>query len=331
MYLNGEEVACLGYIPGQNAISQNKPISFDGTDGDFYLYYIMAYESHYEWAQAFSNYLAKLTDVTAMMEEYDSEDVLDNLNRPSLDKLKAKNMPYYVIVAAQSVFDEFDSDTDTSAKFNCQLYYFNPEYPELNFYATNVQWRRQGTTSAKRPIKNDRFYLNKQIDKKNPLPQVVTLLNPNDGTALGRKAIALAAKNYVLVQPEGIPVQIITVKVDYSDSSNANDCGVCDMMNNTFRAMGSDYQTPAQRAYDGTFTVGETVIEGCKMDHSTKNHPIAVFRSTSDTLTDAWFHAKGNWKEDKGEQVALGFKDTPGYNKGCLNYGDFVEYFGNEG
>ena len=35
-----------------------------------------------------------------------------------------------------------------------------------------------------------------------------------------------------------------------------------------------------------------------------------------------------SWKEDKGEQVALGFKDTPGYNKGCKNYGDFVEFFG---
>lgn len=135
--------------------------------------------------------------------------------------------------------------------------------------------------------------------------------------------------NYVLVQPDAIPVQIITVKVDYSDSSNANDCGVCDMMNNTFMAMGSTYQTPAQRAFDGTFTNGDLHIEGCKMDHSTKNHPIAAFRATNEQLTDAWFHAKGNWKEDKGEQLALGFKDTPGYNKGCLNYGDFIEFFGN--
>lgn len=331
MYLNGEEVACLGYIPGQNAISQNTPLTFDGTDGDLYLYYLMGYESYYEWTQAFPNYLAKLTNVSAMMSEFDSEDVLDNLNRPSLDKLKAKGMPYYVVVAAQSVFDEFDSDVNTSTKFNCTLFYFNPEYPELNFKATNVQWRRQGTTSAKRPIKNDRFYLNKQIDKKNPLPQVVTLLNPNENTELGRKAIALAAKNYVLVNPDAIPVQIITVKVDYSDSSNANDCGVCDMMNNTFKAMGSAYQTPAQRAYDGTFTKGDLKIEGCKMDHSTKNHPIAAFRATNEQLTDAWFHAKGNWKEDKGEQLALGFKDTPGYNKGCLNYGDFIEFFGNRG
>lgn len=67
------------------------------------------------------------------------------------------------------------------------------------------------------------------------------------------------------------------------------------------------------------------------MNHSTANHPIAAFRATQESLTDAWFHAKGNWKEDKGEQVALGFKDTPGYNKGCVNYGDFVEYFGQNG
>ncbi len=326
MYLNGEEVACLGYIPGQNAISQNTPIMLDGREGDFYLYYVMAYESYYEWSQAFNNYLAKLTDVNAMIAEFESEDVLDTINRPSLDKLKAKGMPYYVVVAPQKVFDEFDGDTNTSTKFTCTLFYFNPEYPELNFKATNVQWRRQGTTSAKRPIKNDRFYLNKPVNKADKI--VITLLNPNENTELGRKAIALAAKNFVLVRPDAIPVQIITVKVDYSDSSNANDCGVCDMMNNTFKAMGSAYQTPAQRAYDGTFTKGDLHIEGCKMDHSTKNHPIAAFRSTNEQLTDAWFHAKGNWKEDKGEQLALGFKDTPGYNKGCLNYGDFIEFFG---
>ena len=323
MYLNGEEVACIGYTPGQSAIAQTQPIVFDGTEGDFYLYYIMAYQSHYEWAQAFNNYLAKLTDVTAMMAEFESEDVLNELGTPSLDKMKAKGIPYYVIVADQSVFDAFDGDTDTSVNFSCTLYYFNPDYPCLNFKATGVRWRRQGTTSAKRPIKNDRFYLNKASK--------VELLNPDDSTELGRNAIALAALKYTLVRPDAIPVQIITCKVDYSDSSGANDCGVCDMMNATFRALGSNYMTPAQRAFDGTFTKGSLTITGRVMNHSTRNHPIAVFRATSDLMTDAWFHAKGNWKEDKGEQLALGFNDTPGYNKGCVNYGDFVEYFGTNG
>ena len=89
--------------------------------------------------------------------------------------------------------------------------------------------------------------------------------------------------------------------------------------------------TPAQRAFNGTQLLGgDDILTGIEMDHSTKNHPIACFRATTDTLQDAWFHAKGNWKEDKGEQTALGFKDTPGYNLGCLNYGDFVEYFGTQ-
>ena len=329
MYLNGEEVACIGYVPEQNAITQSQPITFDGTDGDFYLYYIMAYQSHYGWQQAFNNYLAKLTNVEAMIVEYGNEDVLNDFGAPSLDKMKAKKMPYYVVVDTKEKFDQFDGDVNTSTKFSTTLFYFNPEYPCLSFKAKNVQWRRQGTTSAKRPIKNDRFYLNKPVNKKEPV--VMELLYPDDSTELGRKAIELCKQNYTLVRPDAIPVQIITVKVDYSDSSNANDCGVCDMMNYTFKALGKDYITPAQRAYDGTFTKGDLSIMGCVMDHSTKNHPIAAFRATNESLSDVWFHAKGNWKEDKKEQVALGFKNTPGYNKGCKNYGDFIEYFGKKG
>ena len=65
------------------------------------------------------------------------------------------------------------------------------------------------------------------------------------------------------------------------------------------------------------------------MNHSTANIPIALFRSKSDTGSNPYFHSKGNWKEDKKEQVALGFNDCPGYNKGCLNYGDFIEFYGN--
>lgn len=142
----------------------------------------------------------------------------------------------------------------------------------------------------------------------------------------------LAANNYVRVGDNTIPVQVITVKVDFSDSSNANDCGACNMMNATYRALGSEYLTPAQRYYDGTFEADdETTLTGLELNHSTANHPIAVFRSADGDVTNLTFYAKGNWKEDKGEQTALGFLNTPGYNKGCLNYGDFTEYFGTDG
>lgn len=332
LYVNGEECAAIGYQPGTSALRQNKTITFNSENGDFNLNYFMAYNSYMEWLQAFRNYLCKLSDVRAMIAEYDKENVLDTTGKPSMSLMAAMGMPYYVIVADQTTFNNFDyalnGGTSTSDQFACTLYYFNPQHPECNFKAVNTLWRRQGTTSAQRPIKNDRFNFNKK-NKTTGLKATVTLLNPDDSTELGRKAILAAKHNKVYVSETGMFVDVVTVKVDYSDSSNANDCGVCDLMNATFRALGSSYMTPAQRAYDGTQDLGVgDVLTGLEMDHSTKNHPIACFRATTDTLQDAWFHAKGNWKEDKGEQVALGFKDTPGYNKGCLNYGDFLEYFG---
>lgn len=332
LYVNGEECASIGYQPGTSALRQNRTITFNSENGDFNLNYIMAYNSYMEWLQAFRNYLCKLSDVRAMIAEYDKENVLDTTGKPSMSLMAAKGMPYYVIVADQTTFNNFDyalnGGTSTSDQFACTLYYFNPQHPEVNFKAVNVLWRRQGTTSAQRPIKNDRFNFNKK-NKTTGLKATVTLLNPDDSTELGRNAIKAAADRKVFCSETGNFIDVVTVKVDYSDSSNANDCGVCDMMNATFRALGSSYMTPAQRAFDGRQILSNgDVITGRQMDHSTKNHPIACFRATTDTLQDAWFHAKGNWKEDKGEQTALGFKDTPGYNKGCLNYGDFVEYFG---
>ena len=326
LYMDGEEIGTIGYVSNSGAILNQKEIDFDGTDADFYLYYLMAYDTYYEWAQAFDNYLCKLTDTDAMIAEYDAENVLDNQNRPSMQQLKEKGFPYYVVVASQATFDSFDSDINTSTKFNCTLFYFHPTMPWRSFKATNVQWRRQGTTSAKRPIKNDRFYLRKPVDKANPT--VITALNPDYTNADALKTYNLFEQNYIRVGQNTIPVAIITVKVDYSDSSMANDCGVCDMMNATFRALGNNYLTPAQRAFDGTWKKGDITVNGLQMNHSTANHPIAAFRATNESLTDAWFHARGNWKEDKGEQVALGFMDTPGYNKGCRNYGDFIEFFG---
>ncbi|MBO4965871.1 MAG: hypothetical protein J6C81_06365 [Muribaculaceae bacterium] len=322
LYFDGEEAGAIGYIANSDAILNQKQIDFNGTDGDFYLYYTLAYDSYYEWAQAFQNYLCKLTNTDEMIKEFTDEDVLDNQNRPSMDKFKEKGIPYYVVVAPQATFDTFDGDIDTSTKFECTLFYFDPTRPWRSFKAEHVQWRRQGTTSAKRPIKNDRFYLRKNKGWK------ITPLNPDYTNEDALKTYELFEIGYIRIGLNTIPVSIITVKVDYSDSSMANDCGVCDMMNATFRALGSDYITPAQRAFDGTWSKSDVTVTGMQMNHSTANHPIAAFRATNDSLSDAWFHARGNWKEDKGEQVALGFKDTPGYNLGCKNYGDFVEFFG---
>lgn len=329
MYLNGELVAHIGYTPGRGDLFNGKNITMNGTKGDLYLYYMLAYQTHYEWAQAFKNYLVKLLDTDAMIREFNAEDVLTSQTaegttamRPSAAALWARGIPYVVLVADDDTFNTFDNGTSTSDNFVMTVYYYDPKRPWRSFKATNCRIRRQGTTSAKRCKKNVRIYLSKASQ--------ITALFPDYTNADALLTYSLFAKKKIRVGEKTMAVDLITIKVDYSDAGGANDCGVCDMMNATYRALGDNYMTPAQRFFDGTQDIGDIHLDGLELNHSTANHPIAVFRSTSDTLQNVYFEAKGNWKEDKGEQTALGFMNTPGYNKGCINYQDesFVEYYG---
>ena len=345
LFLNGEESAVIEYIPSTSALLQSSNIKFNGTYGDFYLYYMIAWMQNLGWMTQFYNYLVKLTDTETMVSEYNYESVWPNntSNGPLASSLYAKGMPY-LIEAPFNGSDVTALDNTTSTKTNnyITLTYRDPSRPWRNFIATDVRRRNQGTTSAKRPIKNARYYLAKKngstyVKATGEGGTVVTAELTRDqfiqeyGTtnlASYDEAVALFAKNKVRVGENTIPVDLITVKVDYSDSTNANDCGACNMMNTVFRRLGSQYMTPAQRYYNGTYVNGDIHLTGLQLNHSTANHPIAMYRDLDGTGASLIFYAKGNWKEDKSEQVALGFKDTPGYNKGCLNYGDFVEFFG---
>ena len=352
LYLNGEEVAVIGYVAGQSNLIQEENISYYGTQGDFYLFYQLAWDDYFQFDQAFQNYLVKLTRTDDMVTEFDFESVmasqavtelsvLTTKLRPQATELADRGMAYIIECPYNgSNIEALDTTVSTKDQIYVTLYYIDPSRPWTNFVARDVARRNQGTTSAQRPVKNPRYYLAQKkgstYDKTNKTGgTTITLLYTReeivamgyDG-ALWDKAAALAAINKVQVHEDSIPVDIITVKVDYSDSSNANDCGICDMMNATFKALGGNYMTPAQRAYDGTWKKGTVQLEGLSMNHSTANIPVAMFRSKSDTGSSPYFHSKGNWKEDKKEQVALGFNDTPGYNKGCLNYGDFIEFYG---
>lgn len=352
LYLNGEEVAVIGYVAGQSNLLQEHPITFDGTQGDLYLYYILAWEDYFQFDQAFQNYLVKLTDTESMVREYDFEDIMASQQvtelgitttklRPQATALEAQGMAYIIECPfGNSDIEALDTTVSTKTNMYVNLYYVDPARPWTNFIAEDVRRRNQGTTSAQRPVKNPRYYLAQKNGSTyvkatktggttlRPMYTRQQVIDMGYSGELWDHAAALFAINKVQIHDDSIPVDIITVKVDYSDSSNANDCGVCDMMNATFKALGGQYLTPAQRAFDGTWKKGSIELEGLTMNHSTANFPVAMYRSKESTGASPYFHAKGNWKEDKKEQTALGFIDTPGYTKGCLNYGDFVEFYG---
>lgn len=332
LYVDGELAGVTGYRPSTNALRHAGTLSFDSEAGDIALYYITAWGSHMQWREAFGNYLTRLTDTEAMVREYNQNNILDESGQPSRSLLLAMGIPCYTIIADETTFTNFDyalnGGTSTSDQFACTVVYENPLHPEVSFRATDTLWKRQGTTSAQRPEKNDRMQYNKK-NKSTGKKATVTLLNPDDSTQLGRNAIAAAKVGRVFVSENGFFVDTVDVKKDYSDSTLANDCGVCELMNLVFRSLGGKFMTPAQRAFDGRQHLSDgTVISDRQLDHSTKNHPVAYFRATNPNMSDAVFRARGNWKESKGEQVGLGFQDVSGYNLGCLNYGDFIEFFG---
>ncbi|MEZ3465310.1 hypothetical protein [Muribaculum intestinale] len=346
LYIDGEEAAALGYVPGQGNVFCPATMTFDGTDGDLYIYYLLAYRSYYEWAQAFDNYLVKGNDTQAMVEEYNRENVLVSQTaegtteqRPSATALWDRKICYMVNVASDEVFTVFDcgngSDDNgmtTSPKFKDGIqFFYNPNKPWRSYKATNVTKKRQGTTSSQRTFKNeDDDYSKATIT---PLyPEYATDAELRAGLSAEELAdidttFKLFALGYIRIGDNTMPIQRAMNKIDFSDSSCANNGGVCDMMNATFRALGSSYMTPAQRFYDGTWDKGDVHLSGIQMNHSIANFPCAIFRSTSETLQNVYFHLRGSYMESKKEQRALGFCDVPGYNKGCLNYGDFKELF----
>ena len=153
LYLNGEFVATIGYPTGSNNLFNEKNISFYGTKGDFYLYYIEAWNTYFEWAQAFKNSLVKLTDTEVMVREYEFENVLVSqtaegrtMMRPSAAELYARGIPYVVEVDSEEKFNEFDGGVSTSDNFEIDLYYYHPTMPWRSFIARKVRKRRQGTT-----------------------------------------------------------------------------------------------------------------------------------------------------------------------------------------
>ena len=332
IYMNGDEAAATYYNAGKFA-HNDMQIMFDGTKADLYLYRAIGWATYYNYRQAFNNYLVGQKDTAAMLAEYEKNQVMASQtaegttkDRPTLQAcmnaglccvtlLKNADTPD-IEQSYPGYLDKLDGDKKTKAYYDWVIRF--PDRPWQDCKVYNVPTVNQGTTSSLRPVKNTKGkfkgckieMLHTEEDFK------------NDPTALAKfqKAKKMAAKSQVQVIDGGLWVKTITIKVDYSDSTGANNGATMELMNKTQRAMGADYMTPAQNAYNG----GDT------MNTSIDSVTCALFRTDQQSVdatneTYAYFHAKANFNVDKGNPSFFGFEKVSGYNSDCLNYGDFVE------
>lgn len=331
IYFDGELIGSCYYESG--SLSRHaKPITFNGSEGDLYLYNIRAWETYYSFEQSFNNYLLKLADTDSMISEYNYNQVMASqaaegkpaTNRPQASALYNIGIMYFVLCKNADTADTTDNypdyletlDGDKKTTRVLDVYAYFPDRPWQDFKAIGVTVSNQGTTSSMRPIKNVKMKF------KNA---VITLLHDRSEFSgddlLKYDECATNAANH-RVQPieTSIPTNIITVKVDYSESGGANNGGSTNLFNDLQRALGSNYMTPAQNSYKGKYVLNTSI----------DSVPCAFFRTdpnSSDATSPSYgyFHAKGNWNDDKGDAAVFGFEDVEGYNKGCLNYGDFIE------
>lgn len=331
MYFDGELIGACYYSSG-SLIRHATNITFDGSQGDLYLYNIRAWETYYSFEQSFNNYLLKLADTDNMISEYDYNQVMASqsaegkpaTNRPQASLLYNIGIPYFVLCKNATTANTSDNypdyleslDGDKKTTRLLDVYAYFPDRPWQDFKAIGVTVSNQGTTSSMRPIKNIKMKF------KNA---TITLLHDRsefsgDDLLKYDECAANATNHRVQPLETSVPTNIITVKVDYSESGGANNGASTHLFNDLQRALGSNYMTPAQNAYTGKYVLNTSI----------DSVPCAFFRTdehSSDATSPSYgyFHAKGNWNDDKGDAAVFGFEEVDGYNKGCLNYGDFIE------
>lgn len=353
VFQNGDESACVPIDTTGGFPTFEDIIHLDGTDADLYLYEITRWNSYYDFIQAFNNYIVNLTDTKAMLTEYEQNQVMADVTaegttkpRPDMQKLLDRG----IMVVVETRTKDSNLSTDGSAVTDSKIYYpdyieplkdkktkvlmdwylYFPDRPWANCKVEAVPVTNQGTSTLAYAIKNKKakFKKAKKITLLYTREQISEMYNGDEAIlAKYDDAAALAKKKKVRIKEGSTPVNTITIKVDYSDSAGANNCALMELMNDTQIALGTDYMTPAQRYNTDKSEELHTSIDGVTCALFRTDYKIGQDKGTeAATLPEnAYFHSKGNFNADKGNPHFFGFEDVEGYNKGCVNYGDFKE------
>nr|DAL02902.1 MAG TPA: hypothetical protein [Caudoviricetes sp.] len=341
MYFDGELIGTSYYETGSLS-RHDAQITFDGTHGDLYLYNIRKWETYYTFEQSFNNYLLKLANTESMITEYNFNQVMASQtaegrparNIPQLAGILEKGIACLVMCKSPTTenvatnypeyIEGLDGDKKTPVTLDWYIYYPGAEW--RNIVIEGVPTTNQGTTSSMRPVKNKKAKTKKCIRIRMMYDRDYILANYPEHIAEYDFLTGLSAKKKIQIVPGSIPTNIYCIKVDYSESGGANNGASTNLYNDLTRALGADYMTPAQIYYTGEYELNPCISSiPCALFRTDANSPDATLPS------NAYFHAKGNFNHDKGDAAVFGFEDVPGYNDGCLNYGDFYELIAAKG
>lgn len=353
VYQNGDMAAMVPIDVSNSFPKFDDIIHFDGTDADLYLYEVTRWNTYYDFIQAFNNYLVNLTDTQAMLTEYEQNQVMVDTTaegttkpRPDMQKLLDRGVMVCVrtrtkdanlskdgspVTDSDSYYPDYTEnikDKKTSVLVDWYLYF--PDRPWANVKIEALPETNQGTSTLAYAIKNKKGKIKKakRVVMLYTREEISKMYNGDETIlAMYDDAAALAAKKKIRIREGSTPVQTITIKVDYSDSAGANNCALMEQMNDVQIALGKNYMTPAQVFNTDKNEELHTSIDGITCAMFRTDYRIGQEKGAeAATLPEnAYFHSKANFNVDKGNPHFFGFEDVAGYNKGCVNYGDFKE------
>ena len=353
VFQNGDMAACVPIDTSSAFPVFGDTIHFDGSDADLYLYEIVRWNTYYDFIQAFNNYIVNLTDTQAMLTEYEQNQVMADVTaegvtkpRPDMQKLIDRG----VMVCVETRTSDANLSKDGAAVTDSEIYYpdyienikdkkaqvlmdwylYFPDRPWADCMIEAIPVTNQGTSTLAYAVKNKKGKAKKakRIVMLHTRDEVSRMYN-GDETILAKydEAVRLAAKKKIRIKDGSTPISTITIKVDYSDSAGANNCALMEQMNDVQLALGRNYMTPAQIFNTDSSEELHTSIDGITCALFRTDYRIGQEKgAAAATLPEnAYFHSKANFNADKGNPHFFGFEDVPGYNKGCVNYGDFKE------
>lgn len=276
----------------------------EGATLDVYL--MRGYNTFLTDDQILSCYILDQETVDELIDEYNSNDILDENGNVSVENIP-DGMRVVIVTGKQAngvptvLQAAVNNNKDTKYDVDQILSYVKNGDLKQNFLCVGGCIRLQGTSSLAYPIKNYRIYF------KNAAKEEGKLYLGCDEQGVGGELQPKAEFSFRLASASNyaaVPVDCFCTKADFAESSSSHNTGMARIVQDTLLGIGElvppqKYVNREQYQYDV-----RTTIDG---------EPCLFFYRGAIEETPQ-FLGKFNWNNDKSTEDVFGFLDIPGYH-----------------
>ena len=330
MYIDGVLTRLLAYGPNDTFESE-QPLVIEGIDeATTVIKQIRCYERALSIKEVLDNYILYRDTADELLQAYDRNNIyVDNVI--SSDKL-AEKTPIIIITGPLNTLHNFPKENKSTYVRMEKIEVINPN-PDYNMVLEDVSMRCQGTSSMEYPIKNFRFYTQKDsadktYNKKETAGNEYTTKmwvggnNPKtDGKELTGK------KRKYSFKPGAQPVKCWCLKADYAESSSTHNTGIARLWNQVMRDVDIPAANVSPKYYiqpkssSGRFNICQTIAQrkaiAAEYPYDVRTtvdgFPISLFYHENENAP-LQFVGRYNWNNDKSTESVYGFCDIPGFD-----------------